>query len=294
MPVQSLKIPFQDHEFLLNIADGKMVSLKAVYEMAGSPANQSPPQWQRLASTIKLIESMSKENMGKSHVLKTKAGRNGGTWAHWQLALSYAQYLSPELHGVVNGVFKERLEEMVDPELGITRSQERARKAWRSQGKTEDWIAKREQGKEVRDAYVNTLINHDVKPGYEVGHCTNQIYKGLFYKDSSEIEGEIRSNNPSLPKKVNIRDHAKLTSLAAIGLAEALSSEKIEETKIKGIEHCAKVSLDKDTSVRAVLADSRSKDKALSPPVKNKAHRNKEKNTQHVKNLRAAIKGSSI
>ena len=28
--------------------------------------------------------------------------------AHWQLALSYAQYLSPELHAIVNDVFKIR------------------------------------------------------------------------------------------------------------------------------------------------------------------------------------------
>jgi hypothetical protein len=213
----------------------------------------------------------------------------GSTWAHWQLALAYAQYLSSELYLAVNQVFKERLEEMIDPELGLARSKERARKAWKAKGKTDEWIAKREQGKLIRDNYVHTLINHDVKPGAEVGHCTNQIYKGLFFKDSVELEGNLRKNNPNLPKKINIRDHAKLSSLAAISLAEALSSEKIEEINAKGVEPCAKVSLDKATSVRIALDDSRSKDKASLPPIENKRYRNKEKNRTRIQELRDAI-----
>lgn len=293
MPDKSLKIPYQGSEFFLNIADGNMVSLNSVYEMAGAPENQSPYEWSRLPSTKSLIESMSNENTEKSRILKSKRGRNGGTWAHWQLALSYAQYLSPELHLAVNGVFKERLEEMVDPELGLTRSQERARKAWKAQGKSDEWIAKREQSKQIRDVYVSTLIDHDVKPGSEIGHCTNQIYKGLFLTDSAGLEYHLRQKNPDLPKKINIRDHAKLSSLAAISLAEALSSEKIEEIDAQGVDHCAQVSHDKASSVRMVLEESRSKDKASLPPPVNKANRDKEKNRQNISKLRDALKGKN-
>jgi hypothetical protein len=28
-------------------------------------------------------------------LVKTKKGRNGGYWAHWQIALAYAKYLDP-------------------------------------------------------------------------------------------------------------------------------------------------------------------------------------------------------
>ena len=37
-------------------------------------------------------------------------GRRGGTWAHWQLALSYARYLSPEFHLWCNTVVRAAME----------------------------------------------------------------------------------------------------------------------------------------------------------------------------------------
>jgi hypothetical protein len=89
--------------------------------------------------------------------------------------------------------------------------------------------------------------------------CTNKIYKGIFRKDKSEIEQDIREMNPNLPKKINIRDHAKRSSIAAIGLAEALASEEIDEFDINGVEGCAQVSFDKRISVRLALNDARSK-----------------------------------
>jgi hypothetical protein len=197
--------------------------------------------------------------------LKTKRGVGGGTWAHWQLALSYAQYLSPELHLAVNQVFKERLEETLNPELGIERSRERARRTWKAQGKDETWISTREQGIDSRKGYVDTLVTHDVKPGHQIGQCTNKIYKGVFGKDKSEIEADLRAKNPNLPKQVNIRDHAKRSSLMAIGLAEALASEEIEEFDIRGVRDCAQVSFDKGMSVRKALEDSRSKAPKIKP-----------------------------
>lgn len=111
-----------------------MVSLNRIYEISGSPKNQDPRQWSRLPVTKILIEPM---NVEKSHILKAKRGEGGGNWVHWLLAVSYAQYLSLDLHLAVNQVFKERLEEAIDPdpdpELGIARSRERAKVAWKNQ-----------------------------------------------------------------------------------------------------------------------------------------------------------------
>jgi len=160
----ALKIPFNGNDFFLSIVEENMISLNSVYEMVDASKNQSPYEWSRLPSTIKLIKSMAKDNTGKSRIIKSKRGKGGGTLAHWQLALTYAKYLSPELHIAVNDVFKERLEEYVDPELGITRSQERARKKWKAQGKSDKWISKREESKFIHGIYVDTLLNHDVKP----------------------------------------------------------------------------------------------------------------------------------
>lgn len=286
----TIKIPYKDGHFFLDIADGNMVSLNAVYEMADSPANQSPPQWLRLSSTESFINSMTNENMGKSHVLKIKRGRNGGSLAHWQLALAYAQYLSPELHIVVNDVFRERLEEIANPELGISRSQERAINSWKAQGKDDKWIEERMEGKETRNNYVSTLIDHEVKPGHEVGHCTNQIYKGVLNKDRTEIELEIRRSKPGLPKNINIRDHAKRSTLAAISLSEALSSERIEEIDARGVDHCSQISLDKATSVGQMLEHERSQNKALPPaPAPIRTSDDMEQGKKHIRELRKTL-----
>ncbi|RYI82696.1 MAG: KilA-N domain-containing protein, partial [Acetobacteraceae bacterium] len=39
----------------------------------------------------------------------TTRGRRGGAWAHWQLALSYARYLSPAFHLWCNAVVRAAL-----------------------------------------------------------------------------------------------------------------------------------------------------------------------------------------
>lgn len=281
----TIEIPYNGQSFFIDIADGKMVNLNRIYEISGASPGKDPRRWVGLESTKILIKSI---NVGISDILKTRRGRdNGGTWAHWQLALSYAQYLSPELHLAVNQVFKERLEEVVDPELGIARSRERAKSAWKNQGHNDDWIAKRELHIDTRKAYTGTLIEHDVKPGHEIGQCTNKIYKGIFNKDKAEIERGIRESKPNLPKKVNIRDHAKLSSLAAIGLAEALASEEIAEFDVRGVKNCGQVSFDKGASVRLALQDSRSK--APKKPVEKTF--NEESHKKGIAGLRDALKG---
>ena len=289
MQLTKIEIPYNGQSFFIDIAEGKMVNLNRIFEISGLSKSQSPYEWSRLPTTISLITSMTNDNTEKSRIIKSRRGKGGGTWAHWQLALSYAQYLSPELHLAVNQVFKERLEETIDPELGISRSKDRARKAWKAQGKTDEWIEKREQGKHIREFYVSTLINHDVKPGAEVGICTNEIYKGLFFKDSTQIEDSLRKNHPDLPKKINIRDHAKLSSLAAISLSEALSSEKIEEINAQGVDHCAKISNEKASSVRMALADSRAKDNALLSQKIDKPPVNTDENKKRIQSLRNAL-----
>ncbi len=261
-----------------------MVSLNRIFEISGATKGKEPKEWNKLDSTKNLIESIKG---GKSPILKTKRGIGGGTWVHWQLALSYAQYLSPELHLAVNQIFKERLEETIDPELGIARSRERAKASWKNQGHDDQWIAKREQHIDTRKAYTEALIGHNVKSGYEIGQCTNKIYKGIFSKDKSEIERDIRAKNPGLLKKVNIRDHAKLSSLAAIGLAEALASEEIDEFDVRGVKDCAQLSFDKGASVRLALQDAQSKSpkKPVVKPFNTESHYN------GIAGLKEALKG---
>ena len=132
-----------------------LISLTDMWIAADKPSGKHEPKLWKLNSGSDFIAK--KYNVRRENVYKTTQGRYGNSWAHWQIALAYAKYLSPELHIVVNSVFKERIEEPIDPELGINRSKERARKAWKAQGKSDKWIAEREQGKYVHGIYVDTL-----------------------------------------------------------------------------------------------------------------------------------------
>lgn len=62
--------------------DGELKSLNDLWKFAGSPKNQDPKQWIRLPETIKYLESESNaQKVEKSHLLRVKRGRNGGTYA---------------------------------------------------------------------------------------------------------------------------------------------------------------------------------------------------------------------
>ena len=50
------------------------------------------------------------ENVTVDHLFRVTRGRNGATWAHWQIALAYAKYLSPDFHMWCNEVVRERME----------------------------------------------------------------------------------------------------------------------------------------------------------------------------------------
>ena len=44
-------------------------------------------------------------NATRCDIYKTTRGKGGGTYAHWQIALAYAKYLSHELHMRVNETY---------------------------------------------------------------------------------------------------------------------------------------------------------------------------------------------
>lgn len=89
-----------------------MVSLTDMWKAAGSPDNQNPAQWLRTPSAEAFIEAVE-VSVGKSHnevVSTVRGGKKPGTWAHWQVSLAYAKYLSPEFHMWCNTVVRERME----------------------------------------------------------------------------------------------------------------------------------------------------------------------------------------
>lgn len=93
-------------------AKAEMLSLTDMWKAAGSAANKDPAQWLRSATAEAFVEAVS-VNMGISHndIVKTqRGGKTPGTFSHWQVALAYAKYLSPEFHMWCNQVVRERME----------------------------------------------------------------------------------------------------------------------------------------------------------------------------------------
>jgi len=96
---------------------GEMLSLTDMWKASGSDPAKAPAQWQRLPQAIEFVEHVSLI-VGKSHneVFQiVRGGNSSGTWAHWQIGLAYAKYLSPKFHMWCNTVVRERMEGKAEP-----------------------------------------------------------------------------------------------------------------------------------------------------------------------------------
>lgn len=80
-------------------------SLTDVWRLAGEEDHKSPRKWRTLLYAKELIRALEqnvrfKDVITKSHsksAIYSKKGRNGGTFAHYILAVAYAEYLHPEI-----------------------------------------------------------------------------------------------------------------------------------------------------------------------------------------------------
>lgn len=89
----------------------KKINLTDMWRAADGRRSQAPNFWLDQEGTKRFMESLRKKlNATEDCILETKQGKGGGTWGHYQLALAYAKYLSPEFHIWCNEVVKERIE----------------------------------------------------------------------------------------------------------------------------------------------------------------------------------------
>lgn len=95
---------------------GEMLSLTDMWRAAGGTDSKRPVDWLRLQSTIDFAEHISAV-VGKSHddLIQTLRGTEAGTWAHWQIGMAYAKYLSPEFHAWCNQVVRDHMEGRLVP-----------------------------------------------------------------------------------------------------------------------------------------------------------------------------------
>lgn len=162
----------------------KMICLTDMWRAIGKPKNQDPGQWLRLPTTTVLVRFLE-SNMGLSHVCKSTSGNKGGTWAIPNLAVVYAEYLSPRFHAWASEVILDRLD------VGDIRQRDNQVVAWVRHGKDPNWVQKRLEGILVRNAFTDTLQKHGVTDeGYPF--CTNAVYTKLLGGTATSINLSLR------------------------------------------------------------------------------------------------------
>ena len=114
----------------------------------------------------------------------------------------------------------ERMQEMADPALSLTR----ARETWQQHGRSEKWIQQRMTGQETRNKLTDFWADHDIKKGEEFAILTNIIHQewsGVSVRAHKDMKGL---------KSQNLRDHMSEAELIFTALAE-LSTRQIAESE---------------------------------------------------------------
>ena len=92
-------------------------NLNALHNASGLGGNKAPAQWLRTKSAQEVINELQKDTV--QICIVSSEGRNGGTYAHQLLAVSYAGWISPAFQLQVNQAFIDyrtgKLSPAVDP-----------------------------------------------------------------------------------------------------------------------------------------------------------------------------------
>ena len=128
-------------------------------------------------------------------------------------------------------VGKERIDEIIDPELTI----DRALETYLKKGYTREWINQRLQAIQVRKELTDSWHDHGVKEGKEYAILTNEITKawsGMTTRQYKDHKGL---------KKQNLRDNMTTTELILNMLAETATKDIANTTHPQGLEENKKV-----------------------------------------------------
>ena len=131
-------------------------------------------------------------------------------------------------------VGKERIDEIIDPELTI----DRALEGYARKGYSREWINQRLQAIQVRKELTDTWQDHGVKAGNEYAILTNEISKawsGMTTREYKDFKGL---------KKENLRDNMSTTELILNMLAETATKDIAEAINPQGLDENKQVAQD--------------------------------------------------
>lgn len=128
-------------------------------------------------------------------------------------------------------VGKERIDEIVDPELTI----DRALETYLKKGYSREWINQRLQAIQVRKELTDAWEDHGIEKGIEYAILTDEITKawsGMTTRGYKNLKGL---------KKENLRDNMTTLEVVLNMLAEATTTELTKTTNPQGLAENRKV-----------------------------------------------------
>ncbi len=145
---------------------------------------------------------------------------------------------------------KERIDEIIDPELAI----ERALQTYLKKGYSKEWINQRLQAIQVRKELTDTWQAHNVRAGREFAILTNEISKAWSgmttreYKDFKNLKKEnLRDNMSTLELVLNMLAEATTTELTNIHNPIGLDENKKVAKRGGNIAGNARKEIEKDS-----------------------------------------------
>lgn len=211
----------------IKTSEAGLVSLNDIYSAAErdgcSEGKRDPRRWKDEAGKEFIEVLTGALNVRSADIWKSTRGKGGGTYAHWQIALAYAKYLSPRLHMQVNEVYARF------KSGDVTLAEEIADRA---SPEDQERHARRMAGKVARNQLTATLASHGVQ-GKGWADCTNAIYKPILGGKKSDICAQR-----NLPRTTNIRDVMDLEQLTRTSLAEIIARKNIERMNARGNANC--------------------------------------------------------
>ena len=130
-------------------------------------------------------------------------------------------------------VGKERIDEIIDPELTI----DRALETYLKKGYKREWINQRLQAIQVRKELTDAWDDAGIQKGIEYAILTDEITKawsGMTTRRYKNLKGL---------KKENLRDNMTTLEIVLNMLAEATTTGLTKATNLKGLEENKKVAV---------------------------------------------------
>lgn len=174
--------------------------LNLIHEASGGDHKNLVNYWKELGQTKALVEEILITGIP---VIKTKAGRYGGTWVCKELVFAYASWISPEFHLAVLQAFGAAAEGDGDKAVKIART------------------AVRVEGVAHRKVFAQQLARHGANKG-DYGSQTDVIYLTLHGKPAKELKVDR-----GVKKSGSLRDTMTDVELQQITAAESIATLKM-------------------------------------------------------------------